>query len=68
MTLAPELPGGLVLIDQLTERGVVVSLGHSDATAAQASAAFDRGARSVTHVFNAMRPLLHRDPGIIGGS
>ena len=63
MTLAPELPGAELLIDRLLERGIAVSLGHSDATAAQANAAFDRGARSVTHIFNAMRPFLHRDPG-----
>jgi len=68
MTLAPELPGADVLIDRLLERGVAVSLGHSDATAAQANAAFDRGARSVTHIFNAMRPFLHRDPGIVGAA
>jgi N-acetylglucosamine-6-phosphate deacetylase len=68
MTLAPELPGADVLIDRLLERGVTVSLGHSDATAAQANAAFDRGVRTVTHLFNAMRPLLHRDPGIVGAA
>ena len=66
MTLAPELPGALDLIDLLHARGVTVSLGHSDATAAEARAAFDRGVRTVTHVFNAMRPLGHRDPGIVG--
>jgi N-acetylglucosamine-6-phosphate deacetylase len=68
MTLAPELPGAEALIDRLLERGVVVSLGHTDATAAQANAAFDRGARAVTHLFNAMRPFLHRDPGIAGAA
>jgi N-acetylglucosamine-6-phosphate deacetylase len=68
MTLAPELPGAGELIDRLLERGVVVSLGHSDATAEQANAAFDRGARAVTHLFNAMRPFLHRDPGIVGAA
>lgn len=68
MTLAPELPGALELIDLLLERGVAVSLGHSDATAAEAHAAFDRGVRTVTHVFNAMRPLGHRDPGIVGAA
>jgi N-acetylglucosamine-6-phosphate deacetylase len=47
---------------------VVVSLGHTDATAAQAHAAFDRGVRAVTHVFNAMRPLAHRDPGVVGAA
>ena len=68
MTLAPELPGALELIDVLRARGVVASCGHSDATAEQADAAFDRGARTVTHVFNAMRPLSHRDPGIVGAA
>ncbi|MFL5927170.1 MAG: N-acetylglucosamine-6-phosphate deacetylase [Gaiellaceae bacterium] len=68
MTLAPELPGADILIDRLVESGVVASLGHTDATAAEANAAFDRGARSVTHLFNAMRPFLHRDPGIVGAA
>jgi N-acetylglucosamine-6-phosphate deacetylase len=68
MTLAPELPGAEALIDRLLERGVAVSLGHTDANAAQSNAAFDRGARSVTHLFNAMRPFLHRDPGIVGAA
>ena len=68
MTLAPELPGALEAIDVLRGRGVVVSLGHSNATAAQARAAFDRGARTVTHLFNAMRPFGHRDPGIVGAA
>ena len=68
MTLAPELPGALELIDVLHERGVVVSLGHSNATAAEAHAGFDRGARTVTHLFNAMRPFGHRDPGIAGAA
>ncbi len=68
MTLAPELPAADAVIDRLLERGVAVSLGHSDATAEQAEAAFDRGARSVTHLFNAMRPFLHRDPGIVGAA
>jgi N-acetylglucosamine-6-phosphate deacetylase len=68
MTLAPELAGADRLIDRLLAAGVAVSLGHSDATAAQANRAFDRGARSVTHLFNAMRPFLHRDPGIVGAA
>ena len=68
MTLAPELPGAGELIDRLLARGVAVSLGHTDATAAQAHDAFDRGARGVTHLFNAMRPFMHRDPGIVGAA
>ena len=68
MTLAPELPGALELVDVLHQRGVVVSCGHSDATAGEAHAAFDRGVGTVTHLFNAMRPLGHRDPGIAGAA
>jgi N-acetylglucosamine-6-phosphate deacetylase len=68
MTLAPELPGADALIDALQARGVTVSCGHSDATAEQANAAFDRGVRTVTHLFNAMRPFEHRDPGIAGAA
>ncbi len=68
MTLAPELPGADALIDALQLRGVTVSCGHSDATAEQANAAFDRGVRTVTHLFNAMRPFEHRDPGIAGAA
>jgi N-acetylglucosamine-6-phosphate deacetylase len=68
MTLAPELPGAFAVIEQLLGRGVTVSLGHSDATADEANAAFDLGVRTVTHLFNAMRPLLHRDPGIVGAA
>ncbi|HEX2412279.1 MAG TPA: N-acetylglucosamine-6-phosphate deacetylase [Solirubrobacteraceae bacterium] len=64
MTLAPELPGAFELIDLLLERGVVVSAGHTDASAVEAQLAFDRGVRTVTHLFNAMRPLVPRDPGI----
>src|SRR5918994_3714108 len=68
VTLAPELPGALDLVDLLHQRGVVVSCGHTDATAAEADAAFERGVRTVTHLFNAMRPLGHRDPGIAGAA
>jgi N-acetylglucosamine-6-phosphate deacetylase len=68
MTLAPELPGADGLIDLLLLRGVAVSCGHTDATAADATEAFDRGARSVTHLFNAMRPFRHRDPGLAGAA
>jgi N-acetylglucosamine-6-phosphate deacetylase len=64
MTLAPELHGAFELIDELVARGVTVSCGHSDATAAEAHLAFDRGALTVTHLFNAMRPSVPRDPGI----
>jgi N-acetylglucosamine-6-phosphate deacetylase len=66
MTLAPELPGAVELIAHATARGVRVSLGHSDATAAETRAAIAAGAVSATHTFNAMRPLDHREPGILG--
>ncbi len=68
MTLAPELDGALELVDVLRAAGVVAACGHTDATAEQARAAFDRGATHVTHLFNAMRPFTHRDPGIAGAS
>jgi N-acetylglucosamine-6-phosphate deacetylase len=66
VTLAPELPGANELIDGLAGRNIAVSLGHTDATAPVAHAAFDQGARTVTHLFNAMRPFGHRDPGVVG--
>jgi len=66
VTLAPERPGALAAIDQLVAAGVLVSVGHSDATAAEVSAAAARGARMVTHLFNAQRPLAHREPGVVG--
>jgi N-acetylglucosamine-6-phosphate deacetylase len=66
MTLAPELPGGLELVEELVRRGVLVSLGHSDADASASHAAFDRGARTVTHLHNAQRRFAARDPGLSG--
>lgn len=66
VTLAPEQPGGLAAIEQLTQRGVVVSLGHSGADADCAQHALRTGARMATHLFNAMPPLHHRRPGLVG--
>ena len=66
LTLAPELPGALELVRFLVERGVRISIGHSDATWDQAAAAVDAGATLATHLFNAMRPFRHRDPAIAG--
>jgi N-acetylglucosamine-6-phosphate deacetylase len=68
VTLAPELSGALDLIRTLVDRGVVVSLGHSAATRDQAMAGFDAGARYVTHLFNGMSPLDHREPGLPGAA
>ncbi|MGQ0570084.1 MAG: N-acetylglucosamine-6-phosphate deacetylase [Armatimonadota bacterium] len=68
VTLAPELDGALPVIDGLVTRGVAVAVGHTDATYAQAMAAFDRGARLATHLFNGMRPFHHREPGVVGAA
>lgn len=66
MTIAPELDGALEVIAAATKRGVSISLGHSDADLGSARAAMAAGAHHATHTFNAMRPLGHRDPGILG--
>src|SRR5580658_266068 len=66
MTLAPELPGAIELAAHATARGVRISVGHSNATAAETRAAIAAGAVSATHTFNAMRALDHREPGILG--
>ena len=63
VTLAPELEGGLDAVRLLAERGVVAALGHSDATDAVTREALDAGVRVATHLFNAMRPIHHREPG-----
>jgi N-acetylglucosamine-6-phosphate deacetylase len=68
VTLAPELPGADELMDLLRRRGVTVSCGHSNATAAEAREAFARGAKTVTHIFNAMRPFAAREPGLAGAA
>ena len=68
VTLAPELDGGLELVARLVARGVVVSVGHSDADAPTAHAAFDHGARAITHIYNAHRRWVARDPGPAGAA
>jgi N-acetylglucosamine-6-phosphate deacetylase len=65
LTIAPELPGALEVIAEAARRKVCVSIGHSDANLAQAEAGVRAGAHHATHTFNAMRPLGHRDPGIL---
>jgi len=66
MTIAPELPGAAEFAAHATARGVRVSLGHSNATRDETRAVIRAGATSATHTFNAMRPLDHREPGILG--
>ncbi|MGO9452156.1 MAG: N-acetylglucosamine-6-phosphate deacetylase [Candidatus Binataceae bacterium] len=68
ITLAPELPGAIEAIKRLTARGVAVSIGHTNATLEEARAGVAAGARMFTHLFNAMRPLNHRDPGVIAAA
>lgn len=63
VTLAPELPGGLDAVERFAQAGVVVAVGHTGANLETSRAAFDRGARILTHVFNAMPGIHHRDPG-----
>jgi N-acetylglucosamine-6-phosphate deacetylase len=65
LTIAPELPGALEVIAEAARRKVCVSIGHSDANLPEAQAGVRAGARHATHTFNAMRPLDHRDPGIL---
>jgi N-acetylglucosamine-6-phosphate deacetylase len=66
VTLAPELPDAIEAIRRLVAAGIRVSVGHTDATAAQVRAAADAGATMVTHIFNAQRRLGHREPGVAG--
>ncbi|RJX40566.1 N-acetylglucosamine-6-phosphate deacetylase [Paenibacillus pinisoli] len=65
VTIAPELPGGMELISYLKEKDVVIAIAHSDATYEEAKLAFEAGASHVTHCFNGMRPIHHRDPGLV---
>jgi N-acetylglucosamine-6-phosphate deacetylase len=66
VTMAPEIRGGLELVERVVARGIVASMGHTDATYEQASAAIERGVSHAAHIFNAMRPFSHRDTGVIG--
>jgi N-acetylglucosamine-6-phosphate deacetylase len=66
ITLAPELPGAVSVIEAARRAGVTVAVGHTDAIAAVTSAAIDAGATHATHLFNGMRPLHQREPGAAG--
>jgi len=68
VTIAPELPGALALIGDILACGAVAAIGHTDADFAEAGTAIDAGASLVTHLFNAMRPLHHREPGVIAAA
>ncbi|MBC1482813.1 N-acetylglucosamine-6-phosphate deacetylase [Listeria sp. FSL L7-1485] len=65
VTIAPELPGGIELIEFLKKRGVVVAIAHSNATYEEAQNAFEKGASHITHCFNAMPTIHHRSPGLV---
>lgn len=66
ITIAPELPGALQVIEECAASGIKVNLGHSDATYSKGMAAKQAGATGITHLFNAMRPFHHREPGLAG--
>lgn len=66
ITIAPELENGINVVRHAAEKGVTVSVGHSNATYDESMSAFDAGATQTTHMFNAMSPLNHRNPGIVG--
>jgi N-acetylglucosamine-6-phosphate deacetylase len=68
MTIAPELPGAIEVMREAASKGVVLSIGHSMASYAEIEVAIDNGAAHVTHIFNAMRPFHHRNPGVILGA
>ncbi len=66
ITIAPEIKGAIKLIKKISDIGIIVSMGHSDATFSKSEAGFNAGARGITHIFNAMRGFHHREPGIAG--
>lgn len=66
ITIAPEMQGAPQLIKKMADRGIIVSMGHSNATFAEAEAGYNAGAKGITHIFNAMRGFHHRDPGLAG--
>ncbi|WML45958.1 N-acetylglucosamine-6-phosphate deacetylase [Neobacillus sp. PS3-40] len=68
VTLAPEQPGGLEMIRYLKASGIIASIGHSDATYEEVLTAIDAGANHVTHLFNQMTGLHHREPGVVGAA
>ncbi|VEI07886.1 N-acetylglucosamine-6-phosphate deacetylase [Kurthia zopfii] len=68
ITVAPEVEGGFDFVKELSKQGIVVSIGHSDATLEEVERAVSLGAKQGTHLYNQMRPFHHRDPGVVGGT
>lgn len=68
VTLAPELPGGVDFVRHVVDAGAVAAMGHTDATYEQAHTAIEAGARHATHLYNGMRPLHHREPGVVAAA
>lgn len=66
ITVAPEIEGGFEFVEALSKQGIVVSIGHSDATTEEVEQAVKLGAKQATHLFNQMRPFHHREPGVVG--
>lgn len=66
ITVAPELEGGMAFVEELKKQGIVVSIGHSDATLEEVEKAVTAGVTQATHLYNQMRPFHHRDPGVVG--
>jgi N-acetylglucosamine-6-phosphate deacetylase len=66
ITIAPELEGAVDMIRGISRKGIIASMGHSEASYAEAEAGFRAGARGITHIFNAMRGIHHREPGLAG--
>lgn len=68
ITVAPEVEGGFDFVKELAKQGIVVSIGHSDASLEEVEKAVSLGAKQGTHLYNQMRPFHHRDPGVVGGT
>ncbi len=66
ITVAPELEGAVNIIKEISRRGIIISMGHSDASYAEAETGFHAGARGITHIFDAMKGIHHREPGLAG--
>jgi N-acetylglucosamine-6-phosphate deacetylase len=68
VTIAPEVRNGFEFVEACSKKGILVSIGHSDATAEEVERAVGLGAKQATHLFNGMRPFHHREPGVVGAA